>query len=285
LDLSKVRVPFAITLRNCSIPEVIDLTSTTIGNLDLSGSYTGAIHARLINVADDLVLGNGFHAAGQVNLSRAKIGVLSANAGHFRYAPEPGDLVPGYKAALDLSGAQIKGAVNMDRGFESQGAVSLLHAAMGGGLSLTSGRFINPGNYAIFAQGAEIGGNVYLLGGEQPLPGRASRPFEADGRVYFESARVQGEFFVDGARFIDSGSPPGFGGLVGLDLEVRGGFMWRRVSLENGAQLMLQDASVGYVTDQERGWPPLKKQGSRAPHRLRDRQVLNRVVWRAYAMT
>src|SRR5262249_23903947 len=34
LDLSTVRVPFAITLRNCSIPEVIDLTSTTIGNLD-----------------------------------------------------------------------------------------------------------------------------------------------------------------------------------------------------------------------------------------------------------
>src|SRR5262249_19266331 len=29
----------------------------------------------------------------------------------------------------------------------------------------------------------------------------------------------------------------------------------------------------------------LKKQDSRAPHRLRDRQVLNRVVWRACAVT
>jgi hypothetical protein len=65
LNLSTVRVPFAITLRNCSIPEVIDLTSTTTGNLDLSGSYTGPIHASLINVADNLVLGNGFHAAGR----------------------------------------------------------------------------------------------------------------------------------------------------------------------------------------------------------------------------
>jgi hypothetical protein len=74
----------------------MELTSTTIGNLDLSGSYTGPIHARLINVADDLVIGNGFHAAGQVILSRAKIGFLSANAGHFRHSPEPGDILPKY---------------------------------------------------------------------------------------------------------------------------------------------------------------------------------------------
>jgi hypothetical protein len=154
-----MRVPFAITLRNCSIPEVIELRSTTMSNLDLSGSYTGPIHARLINVADDLVLGNGFHAAGQVILSRAKIGFLSANAGHFRYSPEPGDILPKYKTALDLTGAQIKGGGRMDRGFESQGAVVLVHTVTGGGLDLTSGRFINPGNYAIFAPSAEIGGN------------------------------------------------------------------------------------------------------------------------------
>jgi hypothetical protein len=44
--------------------------------------------------------------------------------------------------------------------------------------------------------------------------------------------------------------------LDGVDLEVRSGFVWRRVSLENGAQLMLRDASVGFIVDQERGWPP-----------------------------
>jgi len=158
LNLSTVRVPFAITLRNCSIPQVIDLTSTTIGNLDLSGSYTGPIHAGLINVADSLVLGNGFHAAGQVILSGAKIGVLSASGGHFRYLPEAADRVPGFKTALNLGGAQIKGAVLMDRGFESQGAVWMGQAAIGGDLYCTSGRFINPANIAISAVGAVIGG-------------------------------------------------------------------------------------------------------------------------------
>src|SRR5215469_2081076 len=126
LNLSTVRVPFAITLRNCSIPEVIELTSTTIGTLDLSGSYTGPIHASLINVADNLVLGNGFHAVGQVALTRAKIGLLTANAGHFRYSPEPGDRFAAINPALNLSQSQIKSGVNMDQG-ESQGAVVLLH--------------------------------------------------------------------------------------------------------------------------------------------------------------
>ena len=92
----------------------------------------------------------------------------------------------------------------------------------------------------------------------------AARPFEADGLVNFESARVQGGFNVDGARFIDTGPPPAtplfpsaqHGGLDGVDLEVRNGFIWRRVSLENGAQLRLKHASVGFIVDQEGGWPP-----------------------------
>jgi hypothetical protein len=254
LNLSTVRVPFAITLRNCSIPEVIELTSTTIGNLDLSGSYTGPIRAVSINVADRLVLGNGFHAAGRVTLSDAKIGSLSATAGHFRYSPDPADYFPAYKTALNLTGAQIKGLVLMDRGFESQGGVSLLHAAIGGDLLCAFGRFINPASVAIWGTGAELGGSVYLTG-ESPWP-VASTPFEADGLVFFEGARVQGAFVVDGARFIGTMPPWGYGGLEGVDLEVRSGFIWRRVSLENGAQLMLRDASVGFVVDQERGWPP-----------------------------
>src|SRR5262249_29155746 len=129
-----------------------ELTSTTIGTLDLSGSYTGPIHAGLINVAERLVLGNGFHAAGQVDLSRAKIGWLSA--GHFRYSPEPYDYFPDFKTALNLTSARIKFGVLMDRGFESQGAVVLLHTVTEGGLYCASGRFINPGNFAIFADGA-----------------------------------------------------------------------------------------------------------------------------------
>jgi hypothetical protein len=52
LNLSTVRVPFAIVRRNCSIPETMNLRSTTIGYLDLSGSYTGPLDGPYIHVAD-----------------------------------------------------------------------------------------------------------------------------------------------------------------------------------------------------------------------------------------
>jgi hypothetical protein len=66
---------------------------------------------------------------------------------------------------------------------------------------------------------------------------------------------VQGEFIVDGARFIDTGPHPNNAGLNGPELKVRSGFIWRRVSLENGAQLNLGGASVGFILDQESAWP------------------------------
>src|SRR5262249_36960615 len=160
--------------------------------------------------------------------------------GHFRYSPEPGDPFPDFKTALNLVEAQIKGLVLMDRGFESQGAVLLFHAAIGGDLICNSGRFINPGSFAIWAEGTEIGGEVFLQG-EMPWMTGASKPFEADGLLNFEGAQVHGRFIVNGARFIDTGSPPGSGGLDAWGLEVRSGFGWRRVSLENGAQLDLRD--------------------------------------------
>jgi hypothetical protein len=70
------------------------------------------------------------------------MGLLSATAGHFRYSPEPDDRLAAFKPALSLTGAQIKGWVLMDRGFESQGAVVLLDAAIGSDLDFASGRFI-----------------------------------------------------------------------------------------------------------------------------------------------
>jgi hypothetical protein len=246
LNLSTVRVPFSVVLRNCSLADTMNLTSTTIGYLDLSGSYTGAIDGPYIHVADYLGLGNGFHAAGHVNLGGGTIGRVTATAGHFRYSPTPEDALPLIKSAFDLSHAQIKN-ISMDAGFESRGAVLLLDANIGANLFCGAGRFINPGSVAIFARNAVVGGSVYLVGETQLIAGSAA-PFEADGVVDFEFARVGGFFQVDGARLAG-------GDLYGRGLEVKGPFIWRRVSLVNGT-LDLRNASVGVLMDQERGWPP-----------------------------
>jgi len=76
LNLSLGRVPFAITLGRCSIPEVMDLSGAEIPPLDLGGSYTGPIHALGLEVTNSLTLGTDFHAKGIVNLANANLDFL-----------------------------------------------------------------------------------------------------------------------------------------------------------------------------------------------------------------
>ena len=131
LNLSGVKVPFAITLRRCSIPELMNLSSAEMPTLDLGGSYTGPIHAQGIGVANYLGLGPDFHAKGIVNLMNANLGLLGAFDGHFQWAPEPDDAFRSLKIALNLIYAKIRGTVWLFGGFESRGGVSLFQATIG----------------------------------------------------------------------------------------------------------------------------------------------------------
>jgi hypothetical protein len=63
LNLSEVKVPFAITLRRCSIPELMGLSDAEMRKLDLNGSYTGPIRANDIDVVNATRLGLGRAAA------------------------------------------------------------------------------------------------------------------------------------------------------------------------------------------------------------------------------
>jgi hypothetical protein len=58
VDLSHVKVPFAITLVRCSIPQRMILESADIPYFDLSGSYTGSIYAPNLTVHGNLNLGS-----------------------------------------------------------------------------------------------------------------------------------------------------------------------------------------------------------------------------------
>src|SRR5258706_11362945 len=104
LDLSQVRVPFAITLRNCAIPNAMELVSAEIPSLDLQGSYTGSLHAASINVSHVLSLVQ-VHLTGIANLLGATIGVFHAGGWHFRYAAEPGYIWAPSRTVLNLVGA------------------------------------------------------------------------------------------------------------------------------------------------------------------------------------
>ncbi len=254
LNLAQVHVPFGITLRNCAIPEAMELSSAEISSLDLSGSYTGSIHAEGINVTHQLTLAYGFHMTGIVNLQDSTLGGFGAVDGHFKYAAEPGDYLAPYRVVLNLLYANIKGTAYLLYGFEADGGVSLFQAKIGGDLACDSGHFLNPGNVAFEASSAEIAGNVFLTTAEVSQNAVAhGGSVKVNGLMYFRGAHVGSAFLVDQAIFSGSAGQPH--GLSASEMSVRGLFLWRDVTLENGAQLDLRGASLAYIIDQRRSWP------------------------------
>ena len=256
LDLSHIRVPFGIAMIRSSIPEQINLDSAEIPKLDLAASSAGEIFAPGIVVDGDADIGwdgheygSEFRASGEVYLQGARIGgLLCFGGGRFHSSAAPLSGVQAeIKAAIDIADIAVKGAVRMCCGFESQGAVVLRGANIGGALMCNGGRFINPGNVALQALSASIGGDVYLSEDEQ------FGDFEADGLVDFTSARVGGLLYVHRAKF--NGATGSTHGLNAGLIDMQKTLIWQKVELPNGATLNLTGAKVGIFMDDERSWP------------------------------
>jgi len=256
LDLSGVAVPFPVALVRCSIPEPLDLEGARIAALSLEGSYTSEIDGVEIHIERDLDFGSkvpGFLSSGPVVLDGAKIGGWLEMAGaHFRYSP-PRHLNPmvlgDQKAALALDGAEIGNDLLMCCGFESQGAVLMNNASIGGILDCGGGRFINPGGYALFAADTRVRSAVFLSGNPYGYSGN----FEADGVVSFVAAEIGGYLVISKATF--HGKAAEQHGLVAEALVTHGGLVWQDVALENGAVLDLTGATTLTLIDNARSWP------------------------------
>lgn len=255
LDLSHVRVPFGIAMIRCLIPEQINLDSAEIPKLNLSGSSTGEIFAQNLVVAGDADIGSDgidyggpFRASGEVYLWGARVGG-SANFAGGRFHSSAASLSgvsTELKPALDLRAVVVKGYVVIGFGFESQGAVLLEGATIGGRLHCVGGHFINPGNVALTADSASIGGDVLLAQYGQ-------YDFEADGLMQFVAAHVGGNFYVRQAKF--EGSRAGVHGLDATGVEVQKTMVWQKVDLQNEATLNLAAAKVAFLADDEQSWP------------------------------
>src|SRR5713101_105089 len=87
LNLSYIRVPFALVMRKCSIAERIILTGTEIPHLDLNGSHVSEIDAGGVIIHGELDLSNGFHASGETRFETARIdGAVNCSGGSFHYS-------------------------------------------------------------------------------------------------------------------------------------------------------------------------------------------------------
>ena len=249
LDLSLVTVPIPVALLNCRFTDLVNLVGMEIPDLDLDGSYAAEIHASGLNVRNNLAMGKKFHSVGPIFLDHAKIGLdLDCGGANLQYSKNTREpFLDRLKVTLFAYLIQVGGNVWLNRGFESHGAVDLGGARIGGNLHFDSGHFINPDNVAISSPGASIEGVVYLIGWA------SDGEIEITGVANFSFDRVADSFIVDHAKFL--GAPGDQHGFVGTGMSVARAFIWRDVTLQNGAQLDLSNAAVALLIDDEMSWP------------------------------
>ncbi len=252
LYLADVAIPFALTLRNCSISERMTFEHASFPRLDLGGCYTGEIDGRAAVIHGDLIL-DSVHASGEVWFNDSIIdGDLGARGGHFTHSTvEPHETEAAFfKKALDFESSRIGGDVWLCYGFEADGAVDFITATIGTSV-VFSGTFNNPDNDAIIAQGIVVASEMFFGG----LFGK----IHVNGSAVIAEARVGAAVFVQDANFSGPhmetiGAFRGFYGFNALGMSTKI-LVWQNVALEDGAVLNLDGASVDDFFDDPHSWP------------------------------
>jgi hypothetical protein len=249
LDLSYVRVPFALEIRNCSIAQRILLVGTEIPHLDLNGSYVSEIDAIGLIVHGDLDLANGFHASGETRIEDARIdGTVDCNGGYFHHSKVSLSQYSGaLKPALILDNSTIGSSVALAFGFRSDGAVLIRNTSVADDVDMFGALMSNPHNVAFRCNFSSFG-SVWI--GSPPVQDWGN--FDSDGLVEFVAAKIRTGIVVNGARFL--GSPADSHGFSASGMN--GAFLfWKNVQLQNGAIVDLGIAHVGVLLDEEKSWP------------------------------
>ncbi|MFI5351662.1 MAG: hypothetical protein ACHQZS_01780 [Candidatus Binatales bacterium] len=234
LDLEGAEVPHPLSLENCFIAEPIILRDATALMVSFEGSHVAGIQADRLHARGDVILRNGFHAAGEVRLSGAKIGGdLDCLGGRFENANGP---------ALNADAATVGGNVLLRNGFHAMGEVVLVAAKIGGNLECDGGRFENTKGYALSASTATVNGNLFFHSG-----------FQATGEVRLVGAKIGGQLACSGATF----SNPEHEGIA-LNLQrasVAATLFLSDLATRPTGTVDLRYAQVGDLVDDEKSWP------------------------------
>jgi len=263
LDLSLLKIPFALWLIRCAVLDGINLQSADLPALYLNGSRTGPINAWDLTVHDRLSLANDdagnswgdgrwgdFRALGFVELGGTNVGgEIDLAGGHFSYSENAPDWARPGRVAINLLSARVAKDFPICCGFESQGEVMLDGADIAGNLILSGGQFSNPRRVAISAHDAHIGGSVYM----KPAPNFLhSKGLSANGLVLFDGSHVEGGLIVGDAHIL--GAPEEAYGFRARGLSTPL-FEWLNVQLDPEAELNLEGAQLGILADDEKSWP------------------------------
>ncbi|HTV06210.1 MAG TPA: hypothetical protein VME86_12650 [Acidobacteriaceae bacterium] len=190
LDLQSCRVLVPLHIQHCAIKSEIDLCSAETKSIRfLDSSFEGIIRADRIKVDGPLFL-RGSIFSGEIRLVGAQIkGALDCLGAKLTVKGEN---------ALSADRAEVGGMLNLGQGkdlsgnpqiFESNGTVRLLGAKIAGDLNCSGAKLTVKGENALYADNAEIEGNVFLYKG-----------FESTATVRLPEAKIKGMLSCSGAK-------------------------------------------------------------------------------------
>jgi hypothetical protein len=203
-DLSQANMSFPFSAVKCSFTDEIIMNHAHMRALRLDGSYIKTLSADGLNVEQNIFLGEGFHASGEVWLRGA---IVSGNM-----QCQDGQFLEENEFSLMAAAAKIGGNVFFDRGFCAKGGVSLNGSTIGGTLECGGAKVIKIGGTALTAKLAKIEGSANFGIG-----------FEALGAVDLHGATIGGDLDCGGGFFENIGDES----LVASSAYIKGSVLLR----------------------------------------------------------
>ena len=224
----KLELPGAIfkhrlRLKNCYVPDGIDLSEATTRTLELQGCRVGAVRlddaeiggvfdlrgthlygkdgpalsAESLTVTSDMRCDEEFYADGEISLMGAKIGgQLNFSGAHLNGKD---------RRALAARSLTVAADMLCDEGFQADGEISLMGAKIGGQLSLTGARLNGKDGRALTAQSLTVTESIFCDEG-----------FHAEGGVSLMGAKIGGQLNLHSAHLNGKDGPA----LIAQDLTV-----------------------------------------------------------------
>lgn len=207
VDLAHLLFEHPLHLRGCGFERGIDLSSSTLTELNLAGSHITSLHLEQATITGNLIACDGFSTQGEVQALCASVGGQIDLTGATLSNPAG--------VALGLDGATVAGGVFARNGFSAQGEVRALHASVGAQIDLSGATLSNPGGVALSLDQAAIAGNLFARNG-----------FATKGEFSAIDTSVGGQIDLTGATLAN---PGGIalrldGATITRDLFARDGF-------------------------------------------------------------
>jgi hypothetical protein len=289
LNLAYARLRFPLTFHRCGFEEDVSFKNAKVLTLTFRGCWTKTLLADGVEVANNVILNEGFHSDGEVLFRDASVGgSFRTDGACFEYAPAA---IHGAKTgnALGCDRMKVNGSMFLSTSKSPstfKGEVGLAGAFSGSNIEFDSGTFENDGEFAIradrltavgtiaFRNGFSAKGAVHLPNSKMQALDCTSSKFRGDGRTRFnaEGATIVGPVVFDQSetscgtirlRGIHAGDVS-FNSckLSSLDLRharIHRALRWLSIKEPSATILDLRDASIESIQDEEASWPSFGK--------------------------